>query len=184
MCDPVSLTATAMAMTAATSVATVVAQQQQASAQATANQNKYNNAIATMDANYNNINLEQQQARTNTIQQQMQNDRNAAIATGKSVNTTGSMGVTGGSVADLLGSIAQQRDSYDTSVTSNYAAQEQAFNDQRTNAANQADSSINALTTPLMPSYAMAGMQIADAGYKYYGAGSNSVTTPSTDVGK
>lgn len=168
MCDPVSLTATAMAMTAATAVAGVAQKQQQADAQATQNQNIYNNAVSTMDANYNNVNLEQQQARTSAIQQQMQNDRNAEIATGKSVNTAGSMGVSGGSVADLLGSIAQQRDSYDTSVTSNYAAQEQVFNDQRTNVGNQEASTVNALTTPAMPNYALAGLQIADAGYKYY----------------
>ncbi len=168
MCDPVSLTATAMAMTAATAVSSTIQKQQEASAQASANENKYNNAISTMDANYNNVNLEQSQANTAATQQQMQNDRQAAIAVGKSVNTEGSMGVSGGSVDDLLGSIAQQRNTYDNSVVNNNLAQQQVLNDQRTNVGNQAASTVNALTTPALPSYALAGMQIADAGYKYY----------------
>ena len=175
MCDGVSegmmLAGAMTAMSAATTVASISAQQQKEAAQATQNQNIYNNTVSTMDANYNNINLEQTQAQTAAQQQQMQNDRQAAIATGNSVNTAGSMGVSGGSVNDMLGAIASQRDVYDNSVVTNNLAQQQVFNDQRTNVGSQADSTVNALTTPVMPSYAMAGLQIADSGYKYFGMG-------------
>jgi len=156
-----------MGMSVASSLAQVDAQKTAASNQAAMNQRQAANAIGTMDANYNNVNLENQQARTAAIQGQMQNDRQAAMATGRSVNTTGSMGISGGSVDDLLGSIAQQKNTYDTSVTSNYNSQQQVFNDQRLNIGSQAASTVNSLTTPAIPSYALAGMQIADSGYKY-----------------
>lgn len=156
-----------MGMSVASSLAQVSAQRDVASNQAAVNQRQYVNAISTMDANYNNVNLEQTQANTNAQQQMFQNNRQAAIATGQAVNTTGSMGVSGGSVNDLLGSIAGQRDTYDNSVTQNNLSQQQVFNDQRLNVGSNADSTINSLTTPVMPSYALAGMQIADSSYKY-----------------
>jgi len=156
-----------MGMAAASSLAQVSAQRDAQANQAAMNQRQYANAIGTMDANYNNVNLEQTQANTAAQQQMFANNRQAAIATGQSVNTAGSMGVSGGSVNDLLGSIAQQRDTYDNSVTQNSLAQQQVFNDQRQNVSSSASSTINGLTTPVMPSYALAGMQIADAGYKY-----------------
>jgi hypothetical protein len=155
-------------MSLASTAGGLYSQNQQAQAQADANQRQYDQTMNTYRANNEQVNLQGQQTREQSIQQQNNNNIEAAKAQGKATNAAGATGADGNSVTALLGDLSGQQARYNDSVNTNYESSIAALENQRQNVHAQAASTINGLQTPTMPDYMTAGLRISDAGYKYY----------------
>ena len=184
MCDPVTLTATTLALTAASTAATVYSQQQAADAQAETNQRQYENQMTAYRANIlqsntdlANLNRLKQQEAEDASAKKISANAEARRDTARATVSAGESGISGLSVDALLAELGGKAGTANTNIETNYLRRDYALEQDRSNIYTtktnnwaQTASAINSLKTPTQPDYIGAGLRIAGAGVQYQSA--------------
>lgn len=168
MCDPVTLSATTLALSVASSAATVYQQQQAADAQAQANQRAYDSQMQAYNANIANANWMKTQEAAALSQKKIENDSQARRDMAKATTAAGEAGVSGLTVDSLLAELGGRAGQANTTAEVNYLARDRAIEMDRMNSWAGTASAINSLKTPTEPDYLGAGLRIANATNDYF----------------